>query len=162
MPTNPYTITKGAINSNNNTQENDLELQQILEQERFLQEERIRRSREEDTKIMQEERGENDRSIGKVTFASMVTVALVIDVILAIISFIPFIGWIINILISMVTFMTFFMWFRTHGIKFNSPNKMLALPASFLLELIPYLNILPGWTVAVFMTTAVDKISKTI
>lgn len=156
------------MGANLNAQEDELALQQALEQERFLQAERIRRARdEEDIKIMQEEivaqeKIETGRSVGKVTFMMMVTVSLTFDIILGIISLIPYVGWIINALISVVAFMTFYMWFRTKGIKFTSPRKMMALPAGFLFELIPYLNILPGWTVAVFMTTAVDKIEKVV
>lgn len=142
--------------------------QEELERERFLQAERIRRARDKadadalEDEIIEQEKKETGRSVGKVTFMMMATVAIIFDVILALISLIPFVGWIINALISVVAFLTFFMWFRTKGIKFNSPRKMASLPAGFLLELIPYLNILPGWTVAVFMTTASDKVEKVV
>lgn len=144
--------------------------QEELERERFLQAERIRRARdEEDVRAMQEEiigqeKKQKGRSVGKVTFMMMVTVALTLDIILAIVSWfaVVAIGAIINWIISAVAFCTFYLWFKLKGIKFNSPKKMLALPGGFLIEMIPYLNMLPGWTMAVFMTTAADKIEKVV
>lgn len=144
----------------------EIEFQNAQQEERmrFVEEERIRRARNEaDAQIMQaeiitKEKKETGRSVGKTTFVMMLTVAIFCDVFISLISLIPYIGWIINWLASFVIFLTFFVWFKTKGIKYTSARKMAALPAGFLIEMIPYVNLLPGWTVAVILNTQVDKL----
>lgn len=149
-------------------QDEEIEFEQDLERERFLQAERIRKARDDaDANAMQEEivaqeKEETGRSVGKVDFLMMLTVAIISDITLALIALVPYVGWIINGLLSLFVFLTFFTWFKMKGITYTSARKMAALPAGFLIELIPIVNILPGWTVAVILNTQGDKINTLV
>ncbi len=142
---------------------------QALERARFIEEERLRRAQnEQDVKIMQaeiiaQEKKETKKGVGKVTFVMMMTLAITCDIILALIaSFIPFVGWVINAFLTIIIFLTFFMWFKMKGIKFNSPRKLATLPIGLIIELIPYINILPGWTVSVIINTQAGNLTSKI
>jgi hypothetical protein len=63
-------------------------------------------------------------------------------------------GWILNPLIAFCSFLTFFIWFGLNNISFARPGKALGLGASYLIELIPFLNNLPGLTLGVIITLA--------
>ncbi len=162
---------KGQLNTLNLRTRSDKPEERSFQQEeteRFYQEERIRRAREqEETQQMQEEiiateKKETGRGVGRVTFFMMLTVAILADIGLFLLALIPYIGWLANILFSFCVFLTFFMWFKIKGMKYNSVKKMAALPAGFLIELIPYINILPGWTLSVIINTQGDKLASKV
>lgn len=156
------------INERLRAHDEEFAIQEELERERFLQAERIRRARDEaqaqalQKEIITQEKKETGRSVGKVTFISMLTVAIICDVILALIALIPFVGWIINFLLGIIVFLTFFIWFKTKGMKYTSARKIASLPLGFLIEMIPYINILPGWTVSVIINTQGDKVASKV
>ncbi len=58
---------------------------------------------------------------------------------------------IIDTLITVWAWLTFFVWFKLQGISFINPKRALALNGGGLLEIIPILNSLPAWTLAVIL-----------
>lgn len=80
------------------------------------------------------------------TIALMIAVALLYDALQAILNFI-FLGW----LVSPAAFLTFYVWFKMNGIKFATPKRSGIMGAGFIIELIPILNTLPAWTLAVVL-----------
>lgn len=113
---------------------------------------------------------ENRYSLSKPTVVIMVTVALFYDFVQAIISLLHIIPALGNLmaaiataLLSAVAWLTFYFWFKLHGIHFNTAKRALTMGSGFIIELIPVLNILPGWTLAVILvilTTKVPAINK--
>lgn len=146
-------------------QENEIENAYAFERERFLEEERIRRAQAEtEGKIMEADyyaqKTQSQAGVSRITFLMMMAVAIVCDISLALIALVPYVGWVINGLLSPCVFILFFTWYKIKGIKYTSMRKMAVLPAGLLIEMIPYVNILPGWTVSVFLNTQGDKINK--
>ncbi len=95
----------------------------------------------------------------------LISTALFFDIFQFVINLIPVAGQIISILITGLAFMTFWLWFRIKGLKFNSPKRVLSMGLGTIIEAIPILNILPGWTISVLLiigTTKIKKIAKII
>lgn len=95
----------------------------------------------------------------------LISTALFFDIFQFVINLIPVAGQIISTLITGLAFMTFWLWFRIKGLKFNSPKRVLSIGLGTIIEAIPILNILPGWTIAVLVivgTTKIKKIAKII
>lgn len=57
-------------------------------------------------------------------------------------------------MITIWAWLTFFVWFKLQGINFTNPKRALALNGGGLLELMPILNSLPAWTLAVLLIIA--------
>ncbi|MFM2357539.1 MAG: hypothetical protein RJA61_276 [Candidatus Parcubacteria bacterium] len=147
--------------------ENEIENAYAIERERFLEEERIRRAQAEtEGKIMEAEyyaqKTQSQAGVSRITFLMMMAVAIVCDISLALIALIPYVGWVINGLLSPCVFILFFTWYKIKGIKYTSMRKMAVLPAGLLIEMIPYINILPGWTVSVILNTRGDMVNKKV
>lgn len=112
----------------------------------------------------------NKYKLSATTMALIGSVALFYDLVQALfdlLHFIPFLGNLLasvfTAIISVIAWMTFYFWFKLHGIHFNTAKRALTLGGGFLIELIPVLNILPAWTLAVvliFLTTKVPIIKK--
>ncbi len=92
------------------------------------------------------------------TAGLMITVAVIFDIIQALLDllhFIPLVGNIFAIistsLLSVFAWLTFYLWMKIKGIDFASPKRSLSLGGGFIFELIPILNALPGWTLAVIL-----------
>lgn len=96
------------------------------------------------------------KEIGYVTRILMISTALFFDLLLGILGQIPILGSALAIL----PLLTFALWFKLHGMKFTSPKKLLTLPVATIIEAVPILNILPGWTVAVLVMLNADKLKK--
>ncbi len=100
--------------------------------------------------------------IPKSTAALMVIMALFFDFLQMFLNFI-FIGLILNpVLVTPMSALTFFIWYKMRGVGLSdSPKRFVAYVASFLLELIPILNSLPGLTlstlVMIIIVRAEDK-----
>lgn len=100
----------------------------------------------------------------------MVSVALAYDGIQALfdlLHLIPVVGniiaAIITALISVAAWLTFYIWLKMHGVHFNSAKRILTMGGGFFLELLPVLNMLPAWTLAVvliYMTTKMPKMAQ--
>ena len=100
------------------------------------------------------------REITKITMGLMVGVALFYDVIQAGLDLLPFVGWILSPLVSIPAFLTFYIWFKIYGRNFMTPKRALAMGAGVIIEMIPILNILPGWTIAVLFLIGIEKAEK--
>jgi hypothetical protein len=71
----------------------------------------------------------------------------------------------VSYVVTFVAFMTFWFWFRTKGIKFNTKVRSMSFGGASVLELIPFLSALPGWTLAVsviILTTKGQKFASLI
>lgn len=91
-----------------------------------------------------------ERRITKSTAGMMVIVALLFDLIEILLNLVPFLGWILIWLMDMLVWLTFFLWFKVRGVGFSS-KRSLSLGLGLLIEIIPVVDILPGWTLAVIL-----------
>jgi len=76
---------------------------------------------------------------------------------------ITFIG---TVLIDVWAFLTFYIWFKLQGVSFVNPKRGITMGGAVLIEIIPILNALPAWTLAVvilFITTRGEEaLEKTL
>lgn len=87
------------------------------------------------------------------TWQLMVAVALGLDFFQGIVGMLPFVGQILSPIISLFIFLIFWIWLKLHGVTITDSIKRVAIMfGGFLVELIPILNILPSWTLAIFLT----------
>lgn len=98
--------------------------------------------------------------LNNITIVFMVSVALFYDAVQGIINLIPILGQILSGLISMFAFLTFYLWFKLKGLNFVTPKRAAYLGGGLLIELIPILNILPAWTLAVTLLALDSKTKK--
>ena len=96
------------------------------------------------------------------TIGLMFSVALFFDTLQAVFQIAPVLGQILAGLIAIFAFLTLWLWFRLHGIKFSTPKRSAVMAGGFLIELIPILNILPAWTLAVTLIVADLKIKENL
>jgi signal transduction histidine kinase len=90
-----------------------------------------------------------DSSTGKL----LVIVAFGLDFFQGIIGALPFVGAILSPMISLLVFLIFWMWLKLHGVSITDSIERIAIMfGGFLVELIPILNILPAWTLTIFIT----------
>ena len=112
-------------------------------------------------------------AVAATTFALMVAVALLFDAVQVgadLMHAIPLVGnasaVIFTVLLDIWAYLTFWFWFKIHGVSFMNPKRAMALNGGLLIELIPIVNALPAWTLAVviiFVTTkAEEEIAKTL
>lgn len=100
--------------------------------------------------------------IGNLTAILMTTIALIFDVLQAISNlavFIPFVGLIIAVVVSwFITILAsifFFAWYSVQGITLFERHGfriILLLLSTFIIEIIPFLNIIPAWTAGTIIT----------
>ncbi len=104
----------------------------------------------------------NKPYISNITGGLMVGVALAVDGIQALASaFI--IGVFISPFITLFAWLTFWLWFKLNGVSFGTkPKNFLVLGGGGLVELIPVLNILPGWTLSVTTLLIMNKAEKVV
>ncbi len=84
----------------------------------------------------------SEKHLDKTTFFLMLGTAILIDCI----TWIPILGTIINI----VATLGFWFWFKINGIKFNK-NRATTLAIGSIIEIIPFLQILPAWTATIIV-----------
>lgn len=94
------------------------------------------------------------------TIFLMIFVALCADGAQALIGWIPAFGNILADFFSILVFMTFFLWFKMHGISMMTPKRLKALAIGGIVELVPFLNILPAWTGVVVYLIGTTKIKE--
>lgn len=79
----------------------------------------------------------------------MISTALFFDALQASVQLVWILGQILAGLVAIYAFLTFWLWFRLYGIKFSTPKRSAVMGGGFIIELIPILNVLPAWTLAV-------------
>jgi len=100
------------------------------------------------------------KEIGSATAFLMIFVALIYDLFQLIINLIPIAGQILSFVITIFAFLTFYLWFKIYGRSFVSPKRAMAMGAGVIIEIIPIISILPGWTVAVILLIGIEKLEK--
>jgi len=100
------------------------------------------------------------KEISNTTLALMISVAIFFDVLQFIIGLVPIAGQYISVMVTIIALPTFYLWFKIYGRSFMSPKKVMALGCGTIIELIPILNILPGWTVAVIFLVGIERAEK--
>lgn len=94
------------------------------------------------------------------TIILMIGAALLFDLAQAIVGWIPFVGNAAADIMSLFIFVTFFIWFGMNGISMITPKRLSALVGGGLVEMVPYLNILPAWTAVVIYLIGTTKIQE--
>jgi len=84
------------------------------------------------------------KRIGNLTFGLMVALAIILDII----SIIP--G--ANIIVDIVAALVFGLWFMLRGVGFVNPRRFSVGIIAIIIELVPFLSILPGITAGVVIT----------
>jgi hypothetical protein len=97
------------------------------------------------------------KEIANSTLFLMLGVALFYDIVQFVLDLIPIAGWILAEFIALFAFLTFFVWFKLYGRSFTSPKRFSAMAVGSIIEMVPILNGLPGWTVAVILLVVVER-----
>lgn len=98
---------------------------------------------------------EKPKKIGIVMVFLLMYFSICADLIQFGLTFVPAAGQIINTIASVAIGLMFFIWFRILGVKFSlikDPKKMVGIIAGPIIELVPFLQALPGWTLAILLT----------
>ncbi|TSC70551.1 MAG: hypothetical protein CEO12_272 [Parcubacteria group bacterium Gr01-1014_46] len=90
----------------------------------------------------------------------MIFTALFFDALQALIGWIPMVGNVISDVISIFVFMTFLLWFHMYGVKMMTPKRFTSLGLGGVIEMIPYVNLLPAWTLVVIYLIGTTKIKE--
>ncbi|MFA6273236.1 MAG: hypothetical protein WC673_01965 [Candidatus Paceibacterota bacterium] len=90
----------------------------------------------------------DERKIEKHTWVFMLAIAGFIDLV-QIIAGLFVIGIVVNTLLDIFIWITFYIWFKIYGVNFISVRRGLPFVGAGLVEIIPALNVLPAWTVAI-------------
>lgn len=90
----------------------------------------------------------------------MIFTALCLDGIQAMFGWVPFVGNIFAGLLSIFIFLTFFVWFKMNGITMMTPKRFGSLVGGGVIEMIPFINILPAWTLVVVYLIGTTKIQE--
>jgi hypothetical protein len=101
---------------------------------------------------------EKEPTISTATSLIMVFTALLFDICQAIVGWIPVVGNIFASVVSLFVFMTFLFWFHMYGIKMMSLKRFGSLGLGGVIEMIPYVNILPAWTMVVMYLIGTTKL----
>lgn len=64
---------------------------------------------------------------------------------------------VVDILISVWAWLTFYVWFKIRGVSFINPKRFAVLNGGALIEMIPIVNSLPAWTLAVFLLIGITR-----
>lgn len=105
----------------------------------------------------------NDKNqINETTIFLMVFTSLFFDAFQALIGWIPYVGNVIAGLISFFAFMTFWLWFHMKGVKMMTPKRFGSLGLGGVIEMIPFVNILPAWTMVVTYLIGTTKIKEIV
>ncbi len=102
----------------------------------------------------------NEPQIKYATAFLMIFTALCFDGIQALIGWVPVVGNILAGLFSIFIFLTFMFWFWTNGIMMITPKRLTSMIGGGLIELIPYVNILPAWTCVVIYLIGTTKVKE--
>lgn len=93
-----------------------------------------------------------------ITAILMIWLALFYDGIQFLLNFIPIIGNILSsLLIGLWAWLSFYIWFKIKGVSFSKPSRSITLFGAGITEMVPLLNALPAWTLAVLILIATTK-----
>lgn len=98
--------------------------------------------------------------LSEITIFLMIFTALCFDGGQMVVGWIPVLGNIIAGVVDLFAFMTFFVWFKMHGIQMMTPKRLSSMLGAGVIEMIPFLNILPAWTLAVVYLIGTTKIQE--
>jgi hypothetical protein len=90
----------------------------------------------------------------------MVFTALSFDGMQAIIGWIPAFGNILADLFSIFVFLTLFLWFKMHGVQMVTSKRLGSMTGGFIIEMIPYVNLIPAWTAVALYLISTTKIKE--
>lgn len=90
----------------------------------------------------------------------MTGAALFFDGLQILVGWVPIIGQIISPIIGFFALITFWFWFKIHGISFSKKKRAATIGAGAIIELIPILNLLPMWTLAVLRIISTNKLKN--
>jgi hypothetical protein len=103
------------------------------------------------------------RKIGFSTSFLMIVLAVTFDVIQVLFNLAPVIGNILSvILINTFAWVSFYVWFKILGVDFSKPSRMGTMVGSGFIEMIPIVNVLPTWTLAVVILIASTNVKEAI
>lgn len=112
---------------------------------------------------------EGAKKINTVQALGLITVAVMFDLaglVLNLIGLIPIIGqliaWPVSILVNIVGIIVFAVWYFLLGFGWTNPKRLAAMFGGGLIELIPVLNALPGFTLAAIVTIVTVKAEETL
>lgn len=100
---------------------------------------------------------EKEKKLSNTTIGFMIATALFFDGFQLLINLIPILGQILSVIVGFFAFLTFYFWGEIKGFKFNTPKRGSLLGGGFIIEAIPFLNILPAWTLAVILLVLDQK-----
>jgi len=103
---------------------------------------------------------DKETQIKDTTAFLMIFTALCFDGIQALIGWIPFVGNALADMMSIFIFLTFFLWFYMNGIKMVTPKRLGSLGGGGVIEMIPFINILPAWTLVVVYLIGTTKLKE--
>jgi len=88
------------------------------------------------------------------TMELMIMTAFFFDVLQALISA-TIVGFVFSPIVTVFAWLTFWVWLKTHDITLmDNVARMVILWSGFLIELVPGFNIIPAWTLSVFLSLA--------
>lgn len=100
---------------------------------------------------------QEQKELNNTTITLMIGTAVFYDALQALLTLI-FMGWLVGIFAGL----TFYVWFKSYGISFMKPKRFVTFSGSFLIEIIPFLSILPAWTLAITFLALETKIKKVL
>lgn len=108
-----------------------------------------------------------ERKIGNAQAAMMITVAIMIDLLQFVFGLL-LIGVILNYFISFMAFLIFWFWFILNGISFTRSMKEFRIGITFFgtafgeIAPIPFLNVLPIWTLGIIAVMAMTRVKEIV
>jgi|SRR3989344_5618062 len=98
-----------------------------------------------------------EKGLKATTVVLMIAVALFFDALQTLLTFI-FMGWLVGIFAGL----TFYLWFKLHGVSFMKPKRLATFGGTALIEVIPFLSVIPAWTFAVSYLALSSKLQAVI
>lgn len=105
---------------------------------------------------MKEEKKES-KGLGNTTLILMISTAIFFDVLQWLLAFV-FMDW----FVSIFAFLTFYVWYKMRGLKFTTVKRAGTMASAFIVEIVPFLAMLPAWTTAVVILGLDSKIKKVV
>ncbi len=102
----------------------------------------------------------NESKIKDTTAFLIIFTALCFDGGQAILGWVPIVGNILADFLSIFAFFTFSLWFYMYGIEMLTPKRLMSMIGGGVIEMIPYLNLLPAWTMVVVYLIGTTKIQE--
>jgi hypothetical protein len=93
------------------------------------------------------------------TAIAMVTLAILFDLLQLLLIAVPLVGAVMSSFVSFVPPFLFFLWFKLVGVTYldRGMQKVAASAFGMLIEYLPLVNALPGWTISVILTILIVR-----